>query len=144
MKSLSIFVFVSFASLLGWAFTADHFANNYQKGLINYTWRAVKMQHKGNQALVDFKHPYKVDFTSKGLNFQLEKNQCGTDIKLTGDTFEIGPQGSLCSTMCCDSAQGSRFAKALTSRLVKKYQIKGNQLIINDKNYTFWLEKLKK
>jgi len=144
MKKLSIFVFISFASMLGWAFTSDHFANHSQRDLTSHTWQAVKMQYKSNYELVDFKNPYKVVFTENSLSIQLEKNQCGTDIQLKTNSFQIGPQGNICSTMCCDAPEGSKFAQALGSKLVKKYQIKGNQLIIKDKNYTFWLEKIKK
>ncbi|OJJ15539.1 hypothetical protein BKI52_37270 [marine bacterium AO1-C] len=144
MKKLSIFVFVSFASMLGWAFTADHFAKNYQRELINSAWQVKKMQYKSTYAIINFKKPYTVNFSDDNVSFQLEKNQCGAELLLAANTFRIGDQGGICSTMCCDSPQGSKFAQALTSKLVKKYQIKGNQLIIKDKNYTFWLEKLKK
>lgn len=144
MKRYSILVLVTFASMLGWAFTAEHFTNNYRKELTDHSWQVVKMQYKATYGFVNFKFPYRVSFTDSGLDVRLEKNQCGAKIRLTKNTFQIVDAGAECSTMCCDSPQGTRFAQALTSKFAKTYQIKNNQLIVKDKNYTFWFQRLKK
>lgn len=127
--------------MLGWAYTAENFTKDQRGELTQSTWEVVKMQYKASYAMTNFKHHYKVSFTQNSLAVSLEKNQCGATVQLSSNSFKIAEPGGICSTMCCDSPLGSKFAQAITSKLLKRYQIKDNQLIIKDKHYTFWLEK---
>ncbi len=96
-------------------------------------WKALNSKNLTEKAVKKYKKNYFLEFKTKGLNLQLEVNDCHSSCEYKGGNYIELPVSSMgCSRMCCDSKEGLELMQNLQGNI--QFEIKGEHLYLKTTN----------